>query len=281
LTSVNFAPESRRRQRQTERLRKVGGVFALLLFLAAVVASLAMLGLGVRAVLFSKNSHFTLRQIEAASDGRLRDRDLIAALADLGVVPGEVNLFAISLKKLRHQLGQHPQTRALVREAHLSRQLPGTLKVRIFERHPVMRLRNGKLVDREGRVLPARSDPLAQALPMIAGLRETKEAEDGDILNDPLLRAALHFLILTRTEAVGEFIEPTLLQPDYPARSLKVYLAAKGPFRQQAQLIVPADLEKMNLAMHKVEAIVRERLHASQAIGFLDATYEKNLPVRP
>lgn len=277
-TKLKFAPESRLQQKRGERFRKFGGVVALMVFLVAVLVGLCLLGWGGREVFFARNPHFTLHQVIASSDGRLTPQELAGALEDLGVVPGEVNLFDLDLRKIRNTLkAKH----VLVKEARFSRIMPNTLEVKVVEPQPVARFRNDMLVDREGLVLPERTDSMARALPLLAGFRESNDATPGDQLADPMVAAGLRFLSLTKTDSCGEYVEPSLIQPDYSAKALKIYLVARGPFRDKAQLVIPSDPERMAAAMAKVDTIVRERYRANQAIGFMDATFEKNIPVRP
>jgi hypothetical protein len=276
--NVRPSPPSRREQKREEKLRRIGTTAALAFLAASLIAGVLFTLWGVRAVLFSRNRHFTLADIEVLSDGRLEKPQVVAYLADLGIVPGESNLFALDLADIRRQMRSR---NVLVADVRLYRKLPDTLRVRVFEPHPVARLANNMLLDREGLVLPGSADPWAGDLPVVTGFRGAGSVSSGDVIEEPMVEAALFFLTFTRTDPSGEFLVPSLIQPDYTAKALKVCLRSKGPFREEAWLTIPADRDKIPLALARVDTIVRERYRARQPIGTMNATWENNIAVLP
>lgn len=291
-TRLRFSPASRSKKSGGEGVRKVSTALAFTVLVSAVLAGLVMLGWGFKAVFLSRNTHFTLKKVSkvdifthegehgSATPGKgvVTEEDLIGYLEDLGIKAGESNLFAIDLKATARQVEKR---NVLVREVGLSRVLPDRLEVKIYEPVPVARLRSDLLLDRDGLVLPPRLDAWTTSLPVLTGFKGAGSLQVGDSMSDPMLESALLLLSLTRTDPCGEFLEPHLIQPDYSNESLKVYPAALGPFREQAQVVVPADPDRMVSALAKVDTIVRERYRARQPISFIDATYERNIPVRP
>lgn len=275
---LEFSPAKRAREERNEKVRLAGSVLVIILLVGAVLGGVLFSNWVFDAVLFSKNDYFTLRTLEVASDGILKPEAIQAHLMELGVEEGQVNLFALNLKDIRKQLKEE---NVLVKEAVFERVLPDTLKVSVREPRPHARLQTGLLLSRESLTLPARRGGWTDDLPMLAGFKNSSNLQIGDLFDAPMVLSSLQFLALVKVDPRTEFLKPLLVQPDYGEKSLKVYLGSAGPFREKAQLILPADHDKMMRALDRMYVIVQERNKARQTISYLDVTYEKNVPVRP
>ena len=257
------------------------GVRLLVWAIAAGLSAVLVFGAvyGLRRLLFVRNPYFIIEELDVRAGGRLRASEVEAYLAGAGVQPGVSNLFALDLSEIRALVrAQDPW----VRRVTVSRRLPDTLEVRVYERQPVAQLRRsgGRLVDEDGVILPERYDQDLQDLPVITGVRKVAALEEGTRVSDPVVEAALEFLHLIATEPYGNFFRVAMIQLDYPQRRLKVHLVGQGTFpRPGARLILP--VEGLEEAMRRVELIVRERTQLGLDTSFIDATYEVNVPVRP
>jgi cell division septal protein FtsQ len=83
-------------------------------------------------LLFSNNPRFSLRTVEARTDGVLPE----ALLIEWAGVPDEANLFDLSLPMVRYRLEKNP----IIRQAVVRRRLPGTLEIVVNERVPIARM---------------------------------------------------------------------------------------------------------------------------------------------
>lgn len=277
-TRLEFSPAKRARQERSEKVRLVGSACVIFLLLGGILASIFLLNWAFDALLFSKNPSFTLRHLEIRSNGVLKPESIQADLLELKVEEGGSNLFALDLADIRERLKAE---NVLVKEVEFRRVLPATLKVSIHEPRPIARLQTGVLLSRESLALPPRQGGWTVDLPMLVGFKNRGSLDVGDLFDPPMVLASLRFLSLVNVDPRAEFLKPLLIQPDYGEKSLKIYLAAAGPFREKAQLVLPANEDEMSQALDRMHVIVQERNKARQPISFLDATYKKNVPVRP
>jgi len=251
---------------------------AALFVVAAVVGSVYGLGRTFRRILLTGNPHFTCRQIRVTTDGRLRPAEIRQLVRESGVHEGETNLFAIDLRRLRERIRR---TSPLVREVQLIRRLPDTLEVRVAEREPVAQLlrTGGRLLDEKGVILPPRPDEDVALLPILVGVRNAHRLPTGATMRDELVQGALRLVTLIRTEGFDREIDPILIQLDYARKRLVCYVHPKSCFRKNAMVILP--IKDIRTALWRVQQIARERARAHQTIGYIDATYEINVPIRP
>lgn len=226
----------------------------------------------------SGNPYFTIRNIRVTANGKLDRDDIIGILDNYGIERGEANLFAVDLEKLRAYLIDNF---FLIDNAIVKRRLPDTLVVQVYERQPVAQFirRRGRLIDSEGWLLPPRRDRVSRNLPIITGVRGSGEMEVGSRVDDEMVHAALRLLHLLAVEDYSAFFDVSTIQVDYAANALRMYLRPNGTFRRDSRVLVPT--ENMAQALRRVEVIVRKRLRARQTTSFIDATYEKNVPVLP
>lgn len=278
--TLAFSGTSRLRERHLAVMRRVTRWAAWgVIVVAFVGASLAVIG-GARYLLFMRNPHFTLRRVEVVVFGQLPKGRVLGQLRDFGVRVGESNLFRLDLADLRRQLVAGD---VMVSQVGMGRILPGTLVVEVYERNPVAQLvsQQGKLLDEGGLILPERNDPRTWRLPVVTGIRGSGDLPVGTRMDDGLVDAALLLLRLVATEPYGRNLDISLIQLDYGKEMLKVYLGARGPFREGACVTVPAREKELREALRRVEVIVRERERGQQTISYIDASYKINVPVRP
>jgi cell division septal protein FtsQ len=132
-----------------------------------------------------KPSGFNVRWIEVRNEELLSKR----RIRDLAGIRSGDNLFAVDLRKIRARICAHPD----VRDAVVSRRMPGGVVIRVYERHPIAavycpvssaprrsslltRYSQGErmrryVVDSEGVVLSARKERNSKRLPLLLGLR--------------------------------------------------------------------------------------------------------------
>lgn len=151
---------------------QVGAVVFLVLTLCGVL----LVGIaGTRFLyrsLLSENARFRIQTIEI-TPGRIKTETMIREyLAYVGIAAG-TNLFEFNIRKL---VSLYLERNPLVKEMQVKRRLPGTLRVQIRERDPLVRLgQRGNLVaDREGYVFRLSSD--LHRLPVIVGNKNAELA---------------------------------------------------------------------------------------------------------
>ena len=278
-TTLQLGRGSRRQAKRSRALHTAGRWFAWSLLGTVVLAALWGAGYGLRRVFFLDNAHFTVEHIQPQVYGRLTPADVVKKLDEIGIKRGQTNLFAVDLEHVRQEL---EDWHVLVQRAVVSRRLPDRLVVEIYERQPVAQLTapRGKLIDDEGRILPPRRNAQVSLLPIITGIPGIGSARVGTVLEGDLVSSALYFLELLDTQPYGKYLQVNLIQLDRAEGALKVFVRERDPFREGACIILPAEPEAMQKALQRVSVIVRNRLKARQQTGFIDATYETNVPVR-
>ena len=256
------------------------GAWAILLALGAALTTGVVYGLNE--VFFTRNDHFRLRTIDITiyGDRSFSEETIRQQLRQMGVVENNVNLFEIDLARIRKKLRAEQVS---VNHVSVRRHLPGTLKVIMRQRDAVAQLlyEKGLLLDRAGMVIPDSSDPRTWTLPIITGLRSGSELHPGMKVEDPLGNAALDLILLMRSEPYASMMDINLVQIDYSAKALKIYVQEHPPFREGACVVLPAENKAMRQALKRLRAIAAERRKGKQPIRFVDATYKINVPVRP
>lgn len=259
-----------------------GGVRVLVWVLLVVFLGLSAWGLGkgFHNLFFLHNGHFTLETLVIDVYGDVREGQVRHRLNKLGVELGQSNLFELDLGELRRGFQEWDVP---VKQVRFSRRLPSTLIVRVFEHEPVAQLRSRGhlLIDKQGIVLPVPEGESVRYLPLITPVKGG-ELRTGLKLEDDLVHAALHYIEqVGREREYSELFDVRLILLDYESGDrLTVKLGARGPFCEGALVVLPVERRKMDQALRRVERIARERLEARQITGFIDATYEVNIPVR-
>ncbi len=167
-------PPSRRRRRITPALRRAA-MWAMLIVLTAclygaVVLSRLPMGQAMlaaaadRALTASAALGLVVGDIEV--EGR-ETTDAATIMAALGAHRG-TPILAVSPSRAKQQLESLPW----VRSAAIERRLPGTIFVRLVERHPLAVWQHGgkqELIDREGAVIPVKDLSRFARLPSVVG----------------------------------------------------------------------------------------------------------------
>lgn len=155
-------------------------------FAAAVlaVASLGVLGTASVRERFQSPPRFTVRWIEVANEELLTKREVIA-LSRMRV--GD-NLITADLGSIRDRLRAHPD----IRDAVVSRKVPGGILIRIYERTPIATVYAGGryVLDEEGCVLSPKKEQTSRALPSITGV-SPGPLRAGDRLRASAIRRAI------------------------------------------------------------------------------------------
>lgn len=130
-------------------------VVVLIIMILAATAVLVWLGLDIAGgMLFANNDNFIIRNL-VIKNGGPTIKDYITGKR--GISEG-VNMFSFDITELRDEfLAQAPNYRSM----EISRRLPDTLIVEVFERVPVARvgIKGGLVTDREGWTFVSRSAP--------------------------------------------------------------------------------------------------------------------------
>ena len=204
---------SRRREKRTVLLRRGARVGAWLLFAVAILLLCWLTFAGVRYVLLVRNAHFTVQRVDVNVYGQLSEAAVLEIVTKQGIETGKTNLFSLDLRKMRRQLaGSH----VLIKQVVLSRVLPDTLRVDVYERDPVAQLlrRRGRMLDEAGTVLPPGANPRMWNLPIVTGVANAGSAEEGDLLDDALLRTALKLIQLSASESYARYLDILVVQLD-------------------------------------------------------------------
>ncbi len=259
-----------------------GSVWSMrLLAWAVVLATLlgvpALLYWAGRRILFLDNPHFVIKKFVIRTEGQVQPEEIIRRLASAGIQKGKTNLFQVDLGQLRRRLEAY----VLIDHVEIAWRLPDTLAIRVFDREPVAQITRpgGRLLDGDGWILPPRPDPQVALLPIIAPIPHIETVPTGVRVRDEMVQAALHLLLLCRTEGYDQILEIESIQLDRAGKRLFCHLHEHGTFRESAVVVLPVD--GMEMALRRVRAIVRERLRGRQKTGYIDATYRINVPVRP
>ncbi len=254
--------------------------FAWCLLAIFLIASAWGVVLGFYKLFFIHNPHFTLDSLVVDVYGDVRESQVSRLLEEQGVVLNRSNLFELDLEQLRKSFYDWDVPLKMVR---ISRRLPGTLIVQVFENEPMAQLRRPGhlLIDSHGIVLPGRERRSVNYLPLITPVKGG-DLIQGMKVEDELVDAALYFIVrVNRERDYSDLFDIRLIRLDYESgERFTVHLGARGPFCEGAQVVLPVDHSKMDMALKRVRRIARERLKAEQVTGFVDATYEVNIPVR-
>jgi cell division septal protein FtsQ len=176
--------------------RRIGLALFLLVGLPALGAGLFWGGREAWRAMFTENDFFQIRRIEVTTDGNLGSENIL----EYAKVRNGLNLFAVRPKDIREALLSVP----VIANAQVGRRLPDTLVMEVAERISVARLgRPGSgtplAVDATGHVLGPSS--VRASLPVILGVKD-KGLRPGDVVQDPMLKAALEILEICNQAAM-------------------------------------------------------------------------------
>ena len=232
---------------------------------------------GITHLFFSSNPHFTLKHIDIEIvKGVLTEQDITNQLK---LKVGETNLFSIDPGMLRNRILED----TLVQELEVRRLLPNRLSLIVYGRTPIAQIisRGGYLVDADGIILRSNQKSEIKKLPIITGIPGIKNYKIGQELDHAFVLKAIEFLKLKEVITNGTWLDVHLIQLNENHSEFRVYLNQnKNRFiREGAQLILPIDHTKE--AVMRAISILEHRVQARQPTSFIDATYEKRVPVRP
>lgn len=191
--NVDVAKRRRPREEHDAEGRPWAWRWAKIVAFVAAAGAMGVLGTASVRERFHSPPRFTVRWIEVANEELLTKREVLAiSRARVGD-----NLLAADLDAIRDRLRAHPD----IRDAVVSRRIPGGILVRVYERVPIAAVYAGEgryVLDEEGCVLSPKKAEAHRALPVIAGL-SASALRAGDRLRSAAARQAL--------EVVKEFHE--------------------------------------------------------------------------
>lgn len=263
---------SKSRQDKKGRGRLIAMRLASWAILAACIIAVTM---GTRwaftTFFYLKNPHFTLREIRINTEKGPIEPETIRALIDYR--EDQVNLLTIDIAAVRAAIMQHP----MVEQVEVRQLLPDTLYVRVFGRAPVARLLTpqGRLMDREGLVLPPVVKTQSGNLPIITGIPGIGNYQIGDTIEHPLMLTALRFLTARDTLTNGHWLDVRMIQLGTHYDELRVYLRRNDRclIREDALLLLPSD--DVEHAVQRALTTIEERARTNQPTSQLDAISRK------
>ncbi|MCX6356899.1 MAG: FtsQ-type POTRA domain-containing protein [Candidatus Aureabacteria bacterium] len=185
----------RRRSRAEYGEGRSRGTLAGIALAATVVLLIAGTALAPRVL---KPAGFSVRWIDVRTSDLLTRAEVIA-LSGLRV--GD-NLLTADLGRIRRAICAHPD----VKDAAVSRTLPGRVSIRVYERYPVAAVHvpsspraqgastvRRYVIDEEGCVLSVKKELRNRALPLLLGLT-IDVARPGERLRDPMTQKALEII---------------------------------------------------------------------------------------
>ncbi len=236
-----------------------------------LVVGLIMSTYGLERLFFSKNPHFTLREIEIRVEkGNLDEQDIKTRL---GLIPREQNIYGLNLGELRSKLYND----AIIEEASVTRILPDTIQVTVAGRTPIAQLlsKGGKTVDASGYVMPKGKTEAVLNLPVILGVKGVKQAEYGTRLDDKMLLCALDFLRLKAVVNGGNMLDVTSVVCNRQYDELIIMLDGVPRYyiKDGARLVLPT--ENMPNALARARDALEVRALAGQWSGRINSTYRR------
>ncbi len=250
------------------------GVWAAVLLGAGLL--LALFAVGLEKLFYSRNPHFTLRDVDVRQAKGSLEPDFIER--KLALVPGEDNIYDLDLEDLRRKLLQDP----IIQEAEVCRVLPDKLEVTVYGRTPVAQLvrRGGLLIDANGYVMAPGTKEEMLNLPVIVGAGEAVAAREGIQVQDPDLRTALDFLALKARINNGNWLDVQFIQCNPQHGQLIVYLRQNKEcyLLPGARLVLPT--RNLKDALVNSLQILQVRSLAHQPTGQILAIYDR-IPVLP
>ena len=198
--NVDVARRRRAREQHAAHDRAALGRRAKLAAAIAAAAALGLLGTASVRERFQTPPRFTVRWIEVANEETLSKRE-IAAISRVQV--GD-NLITADLEAVRRRLCAHPD----IRDAVVSRRIPGGILVRVYERTPIAAVEAGGryVLDEEGFVLSPKKAAACRALPFVTG-PSFKALRPGDRMRSPAVRRALDVVKTCRETELGGQVE--------------------------------------------------------------------------
>jgi len=260
-------------ERRAQRIQIGSAIAALALSFAGLAWGLRAGGRALYRALLTENPRFTLRTIDAHSDGRLTPAQIVehAGLA------GATRLFGINLRQVWSDLEAIPSVKA----ATVRRRLPDTLEVRVMERTPVARIAAVgadylDAADREGVLMgPRFASPL---LPVIEGVTEPG-LRPGRALQSPAARTALAALEICEVTRLQQFVRIQRIEIESDGR-LRLTLDNGDQAELPDGLTREALTTKLRNLATIQKTILDQRLPRGSGPLMIDLTTEEIFPVR-
>lgn len=283
LTDNALSPSNRPHRRRLIVLGAALSLFALFALLwcfrAAVVS------------LYFNNSLFLLEKIDVSAEGDQKlTRAIREYLSSHNVVPCETLLTRIDLRELREGiLEDDVELAPRIEKLSIRRIYPDKLQLSAVPRVPVAtviyrdsasgRVQTVKL-DHNGYVLPKDATVRRGPIPSVVGVvAEPGEFVLGRETTHVGVKAFLAFLNCLAVDQNRSIYEVRICRLDkLENNQMILQLEARGPFRNNATVVLPSDDIPANF--ERLNIVVNLRMENNQTISYINARYEK-IPVRP
>ena len=244
--------------------------------LAAVVVLALFYGFGrwTHRLFFSANPHFTLQHVDIQFRGAAWV-DKKRVIDELKLEKGSQNLYAIDLAEVRRTIFQNKR----VADVRVWRERPDTLKVEITPRSPIAQLlrRSGKLVDKDGIVIPPSKRPNEWTLPVITPIPNMSTYQNGDRIDDPMLQSALELLqILASTKKENyHWLDVDLIHLDRVEHTLRVRLHERKQYYIKKGAIVIFPTLNLDVEVKEALLILERRIADKEETQEIDTTFRR------
>jgi len=191
-----------------ERVKGRSGRIAVLV--SAVLFCVLCVALVEKGIIHSTG--FVVRWVSVSNNNLLSKKEIVSLS---GVRVGD-SLLSADIETLRERIRSHPD----VRDAVITRRIPGRLEIRVYERFPIAAVRSSsaaggpgrglnvrrRVVDEDGYVLSSRKEISNQALPYILGMR-SRAISPGERLSDSSVDKALWIIKSCRESELSKQLE--------------------------------------------------------------------------
>ncbi|MEA2011834.1 MAG: FtsQ-type POTRA domain-containing protein [Verrucomicrobiota bacterium] len=249
-------------------------IFVLFL-LCLTVFIIAGICISLKKIFLTGNKELTLSHFSISLQGARSKNGIERKLNKF--IGKNTNLFDLDLGSVKKELEKD----VFIERVRVSRILPTTLKIEVFERYPIAKfyMKGRKLIDREGYLLPGDFTKNQRELPLFAGIRNKEDITIGKKTKHPKILSSLLFLEFIATHQSGKFFEPIIIQlANKDTLRVRIKKQDKYYIRDNCLIILP--IENLKTAILRAASIIRERAMAQQYTGYIDATYYTNIPVK-
>ena len=209
----------------------------------------------------------TVRQVEVRGTTYLSESE-VRALAGLD---RPVDFLRADLARAERRLARAPR----LESAHVGRELPRRIVIRVVERRPVCVVRAGRLLECDpwGVILPSLVSGVVADVPLVTGVR-VRDARPGQRVEDPAFARALRHLAALGRPEIGLAHPVSGVDVSDPDRTV-VTLGPDG-----IDVILPAD-PPGDRQLSALRVVLADLASRGLSASTIDLTGEDVIPVHP